>query len=267
MKKVLVWILILFSIVIILIRFSGKIEETVFGIRPKSGISILSTPDAATVFLDSKEVGKTPFDNKDLEVKGYQVALDKDGASWQGKIKLTPRTVTIINRDLASNQASSSGEILTLDRGRGITVISNPSDADVEIDGQDYGKTPISINVTPGEHTILVSHSNYLNRSIRVILPDNFNLTVSIDLAISEADLTTISTPLLTQTPEVTVKQTPTGFLRVRDKGSLQGKEITRVDVGEKLILLEELGGWDRVRLSNGTEGFVSANYVEKVIP
>ncbi|MBI2599596.1 PEGA domain-containing protein [Candidatus Daviesbacteria bacterium] len=267
MKKALAWILILFSLVIILIRFSGKIEETVFGIRPRSGISVLSVPDSATVFLDNQEVGKTPFENKELEVKEYNVKLDKDGASWQGKVKLSSGTVTIINRDLASDQASSSGEILTLDRGRGMTVISNPSDSKVEIDGKEYGKTPISINISAGDHTILVSHPNYLNRSIRVSLPAKFNLTVSVDLAISEVDLSTISTPVVTQTPEVVVKQTPTGFLRVRDKGSLQGKEIAKVNVGDKLILLEELGDWDRVRLSNGIEGFVSSTYVEKVNP
>ncbi|MBI2600285.1 PEGA domain-containing protein, partial [Candidatus Daviesbacteria bacterium] len=127
MKKALAWILILFSIVIILIRFSSKIEESVFGIRPKTGISILSVPDSATVFMDNQEVGKTPYDNNDLEVKEYNVKLDRDGVFWQGKVKLSAGTVTIINRDLASDQASSSGEILSLDRGRGMTVISNPS--------------------------------------------------------------------------------------------------------------------------------------------
>lgn len=267
MKKILLWMLVLFSIVIILIRFSGRIGEAVFDIRPRSGISIFTTPDTAKVFLDGQEAGKTHFENNDLNVKEYNIKLDKDGASWQGKVKLNPGTITIINRDLATNNASSSGEILSLDRGRGITVISNPANSEVEIDGKVYGKTPISVNITPGAHTILISHPNYLKRSIRANLPNNFNLTVSIDLAISEIDLTTIAAPVVTQTPEIIVKQTPTGFLRVRDKGSLQGKEITRVDVGEKLILLEELGGWDRVRLANGTEGFVSANYVEKVTP
>ncbi|OGE26861.1 hypothetical protein A3C26_03080 [Candidatus Daviesbacteria bacterium RIFCSPHIGHO2_02_FULL_39_12] len=267
MKKILVWLLILFSIVIILIRFSSKIEENVFGIRPASGVSILSTPDSATVFLDNQEIGKTPFDNKDLEVREYNVRLNSDGASWQGKVKLKPGTVTIINRDLTVDQASSSGEILALDRGRGITVISHPADSEVEIDGKVYGKTPISINIASGEHTILVSHPNYLKRSIRANLPDNFNLTVSVDLAISEADLSAIPAPVMSETAEVTVKQTPTGFLRVRDKGSLSGKEIVRVNTGDKLILLEELGSWNRVRLSDGTEGFVSSVYIEKVKP
>ena len=267
MKKFLLWILVFISISVLLIRYSSKLAEVFLGIKQISGISILSVPDLATVFLDEKEVGKTPYEDKNLEVRQYNVRLEKDGATWQGKVKLTSRTLTIINRDLAKDQASSSGEILTLDRGRGMTVISNPSEADVEIDGKSEGKTPININLPSGEHTILISHSNYLKRSIRANLPDDFNLTVSVDLALSEADLTAVSTPVITQTPEVLVKQTPTGFLRVRDKASLQGKEINRVNAGETLILLEELAGWDRVRLANGTEGFVSSIYVEKRNP
>lgn len=267
MKKILVWILILLSIIVLLVRYSSKVEEVLLNVKQRGGISILSTPTDARVFLDNKEVGKTPYEDKNLDVKKYNVKIEKDDASWQGNIGLIAQTIVIINRDLAKDQASSSGEILTLDRGKGITVVSNPSEAEVEIDGKSSGKTPISVNVQSGEHTIILSHSNYLKRSIKAILPDNFNLTVSVDLALSEADLSTISAPVITQTPEVYVKQTPTGFLRVRDQASLSGKEIGRVNIGEKLVLLEELAGWDKVRLLSGTEGFVSSAYVEKVKP
>lgn len=264
MKKVLIWILVLISILVLLIRYSSKMAEVFLGVKQRSGISVLSIPEEATVFLDEREVGKTPYEDKNLEHKEYIVKLEKEGASWQGKVKMIAGTLTIVNRDLARNQASSSGEILTLDRGRGMTVISNPTEAQVEIDGKVYGKTPISINLSSGDHTVVISHPNYLKRSIRANLPDRFNLTVSVDLSLTEVDLTTISAPVISQTPEVLVKQTPTGFLRVRDKPALAGKEIAQVKPGDSLILLEELGNWDRVRLPSGTEGFVSSAYVEK---
>lgn len=267
MKKIFIWILILLSVVVLLIRYSSKIEGILLGIKQKSGISVQSTPDQATVFLDGKEVGKTPFEDKNLDVKQYSVKIEKNGATFQGNVKLTAGTMVVINRDLAQGEASSSGEILTLDRGRGITIISNPGDSEVEIDGKIVGKTPISINLDIGEHTILVSHPNYLKRSIKATLPKDFNLTVSVDLALSEADLTTVSAPVITQTPEVIVKETPTGFLRVRDKASLKGLEIAKVNIGDTLILLEELDSWVRVRLADGIEGFVSSSYVEKKTP
>ncbi len=264
MKKTLTWILILLSIVVLIIRFSSSAEELLFGIKQKSGISVLSTPEDATVSLDGKDVGKTPYEDKNLAVKEYSIKIEKDKSVWQAKLNLIAGTVAVINRDLSPDEASSAGEILTLKKGTGITVVSSPADVNVEIDGKSLGKTPNTFDIKPGEHTIILSHINFQNRSIKAKLPEGFNLTVSSDLAISEADLTTISTPVITQTPEVIVKNTPTGFLRVRDKASLSGKEIAQVKVGEALILLEELGSWDRVRLSNNTEGFVSSSYVEK---
>jgi len=259
MKKFIAWALVIISLIILLLRFSDKWAEFLLG--------VYSLPSEARVFLDEKEVGQTPYEAKDLEVKDYIIKIARKEASWQGRVKLTPGTITIVNRDLATDSASSAGEILTLNKGKGLTIISNPTEAAVEIDGKSYGKTPISASIEPGERTILISHPNYLKRSIRADLPNNFNLTISVDLSLSEADLATITTPVITQTPEVTVKQTPTGFLRVRDKGSLNGKEIAQVKPGDTLILLEEQGVWFRIRLPDGTEGFVSSSYVEKKKP
>ena len=267
MKKIIIWILVLVSLLSLVIRFSSNVEEIVFGIKSKSGISVLSTPTDSIVFLDGKEVGKTPYENKDLEVKEIIIKIEKNQYSWQGKISLTSGTVTVVNRDLSNESSSSAGETLSLKKGKGLTVISNPAGSDIEVDGKTVGITPQTLDIPSGEHTILLTHTNYLNRSIKANLVEGFNLTVSSDLAISEADLTTISTPVITQTLEVIVKSTPTGFLRVRDKASLLGEEIAQVKVGGTLILLEELGSWDRVRLSDGIEGFVSATYVEKKIP
>ncbi|MBI4038801.1 PEGA domain-containing protein [Candidatus Daviesbacteria bacterium] len=264
MKKVLVWILVFISIVAILLRFSPKLGEVFLGFKPTSGISILSEPSGAMVFLDNKEVGKTPYEDKNLLVKDYTVRLEKDQASWQGKIKLISGTAVIVERDLATDSASSAGEILTLEKGQGITVISNPADSDVEIDARSYGKTPQTFNIPSGDHTIVVTHPNYLSRSIKAVLPDNFNLTIIVDLALSEVDLSIISTPVITQTPQAIVKNTPTGFLRVRDKPSLLGKEVAQVKPADQLVLLEEAGDWYRVRLPNGVEGYVSSSYVEK---
>lgn len=259
--------LIIISLAALLLRFSDQISQTFLGIKPTSGISVLSQPTEAKVYLDSQEVGQTPFEDKNLKVGDYIVKVEKDGAYWQGKVSLLAGTITVINRDLAQDQASSSGEILTLEKGAGLTVISNPAGADIEIDGKTYGKTPSTVNINTGDHTILLSYQNYLSRSIRVNLPESFNLTVSADLALTEADLTTITTPVINQTPQVTVLQTPTGFLRVRDKPSLNGKETAQVTPGDVLVLLEELDGWDRVRLDDKTEGFVSSAYVEKKNP
>lgn len=264
MKKTVFFILSLISILILLMRFTPTITERVLGIKPKSGVSILSQPAEATVFIDQKEVGRTPYENKDLEVKEYLVKIEKDNTLWQGKVSLNKGTITVINRDLSPNTASSSGEILSLEKGRGLTVVSNPDSSDVEVDGSQYGKTPLTININSGKHAISVSHPNFLQRSIRADLPEGYNLTISVDLALSEADLTAMTTPVIHATEEVVVKSTPTGFLRVRDKPSLNGTEIGRVKPGDTLVLVEDQGEWMRIRTPEEVEGYVSSAYVEK---
>lgn len=266
-KKILAWILVILSLAALVLRFSDKAAELFLGIKQTSGISILSEPTDATVTINDNQAGQTPYENKNLDVGEYKIKIEKNGASWQGRVSLTAGTVAVVNRDLAAETASSAGEILTLDKGKGITIISNPTEADIEIDGKPYGKTPKTIDIESGEHMILINHTNYLKRSIKADLPENFNLTISVDLSLAEVDLTTIQTPVITQTPEVIVKQTPTGFLRVRDKPNLIGKEVAQVKPGEVLTLLEVQGSWNRVRLSNGVEGYVSSSYVEKKNP
>ncbi len=264
MKKTIVWFLVLLSLVALILRFNTRFGEIFLGVKESSGISVISDPVDATVFLDGQEVGKTPFNAKNLEMKTYEIKIQKEKLVWQGKIKLNSGTITVISRDLSLDLASSAGEMLTLEKGNGLTIISSPTESDVTVDGRSVGKTPLTVNTDSGEHTILVSKANYLNRSIRADLPVGFNLTVSADLALSEADLTVVDALVVTQVTEVVVKKTPTGFLRVRDKPNLAGKELAQVKTGETLVLLEELGTWDKVRLANGTEGFVSAVYVQK---
>lgn len=267
MKKVAVWFLVLISLLVLTVRFSSKLPEVLFGIKEKSGISVFSTPEKAEVFIMGEKAGETPFSKDNLEPKIYTIKIEKDGMDWQGKVKLNANTTSVINRDLAKDPTSKAGEVLTLDRGRGLTVVSNPSGADVEIDSKPYGKTPISVDIESGEVNVLISHPGYLKRSISAKLPEGFNLTIFSDLAISEVDLTTFTTPPITATPEVVVKASVApnpGFLRVRDKPSTSGKEVARASAGESLILLSEEGSWFRVRSKDGTEGYVSASYVDK---
>lgn len=264
MKKTVVWFLVLLSLIALILRFNAKFGEIFLGVKESSGISVISDPAGATVFLNGQEVGKTPLSEKNLEVKTYEIKIQKEKLVWQGKVKLTAGTVTVVSRDLSADLASSAGEMLTLEKGSGLTIISSPTEAGIVVDGKSLGKTPLIVSVDSGEHMIVVSKANYLNRSIRADLPSGFNLTVSADLALSEADLTVAPLPVATQVPEVVVKNTPTGFLRVRDKPNLTGKELAQVKPGETLVLLEEQGVWGKVRLANGTEGYVSAVYIQK---
>lgn len=264
MKKAAYLILIFISVLVLLVRFLVNPLTSYLGFGQRAGIKITSIPQAK-VFLDDKEAGTTPYQNETLKPKEYLVRLSSPDGLWQGKVSVKGGTLAVVNRELSSQTASSSGEVLTLTSGKGAVVVSNPSQAALQVDGKNYGKTPLSISdLASGEHTFLLSHDNYLKRSIRAFIPANLVLNLVVDLAIAEADLTVVAVNPQVNPNQVVVKDTPTGFLRIREQPSIASAEVGRISPGDKLILLEEVSGWDKVRLPDGRQGYVSSSYVKK---
>lgn len=61
-------------------------------------------------------------------------------------------------------------------------------------------------------------------------------------------------------TKTITIKDTPTGFLRVRKTPG--GEEITKISPGEQYNLVKEAIGWVQIVLEDGTSGWVSKQYI-----
>lgn len=262
-------ILVFVSVIVLGLRFGVKPISDLLGIKERAGLRVESNP-SSTVLVDGVEVGKTPFESDQMKT-GYSLvelkAVGEGGGelSWKGNVPLVNGTVTVVNRDLASSVATSSGEVIVLEKGKGVNIISSPDGAEVVINGKEYGKTPLSVEeLGAGEHVFIVGRANYLKRSIKAALIEGYKLNVSVDLALSEADLTKILTTPLETSQEVVIKRTPTGFLRVRSEASTNSPEVGRVNPGETLILLEEVPNWFRIRLPDGKEGYISSQYAEK---
>jgi hypothetical protein len=60
----------------------------------------------------------------------------------------------------------------------------------------------------------------------------------------------------------VTIKETGTGWLRVRETPSSGGKELAKVDVGETFPYFEKQSGWYQIEYEKGKKGWVSGTYV-----
>lgn len=271
MRKVSIITLVFLSIVALILRFGANPLIKTLGLEPRAGLRVESNKKAK-VLVNGSEVGNTPFQNESMTEGEYLVSLKPDEeatssvqVSWQGYVKLNGGTLTVVNRELADTQSASSGEVINLEKGNGVTVVSIPTSAVVSMDGKEIGRTPVKLNgVLSGEHQFLISKDNFLKRSIKASLVEGYNLNLSVDLAIAEVDLSKVPTIPTTQTAQVVVRATPTGFLRVRSEANLNSQEVGRVNPGETLVLLEELPNWDRVRLPDGQEGYVSSSYVEK---
>ena len=265
MKKTFFALILLISLIVLAFKFANFLPQAL-GIRQTAGIRIQSDPDGANVVIDDQTLGKTPYEVDNLEAKEVSIKLSSGNGNWEGKVVLAPQTITFVNRQLSSESLSQAGEILSLDKGAGVTVISSPSGAEVSADGQILGKTPGTFGVSEGEHTFVVSKAGFINRSIQAILPRDYNLRLAVDLAASEEQIPepSLLKPVLT-TPKVKVLSTPTGFLRVRDRASTLGREIGRVTPGDELAFIEVSSSWTKIKMEDGTEGFVSSQYVTHI--
>jgi len=234
-------------------------------------LQIISSP-SAQIFLDGQLAGTTPYQNKNLGKKETMIKLATNSASWSSQVKLNAGTWTIVNRELSENPLLSSGEILALEKGKGLYVISTPDQAEVEIDDKKVGSTPLFIpELSPGDHKIVLSKENYVPRAIQARVHKAYKLVINVQLALKQETLAKLLIPI-SASSEVTLSKkkikilpTSTGWLRVRDQPSLAGKEIARINEGEEVVLLQEEKEWFKIRTSQGIEGWISAQFAQKL--
>ncbi len=234
--------------------------------KDPAALKIETTPQA-TVFFNDNNVGQTPYSVQNLPPGPLSVKLATDNQNWSTKVNLTSGAWTIIRRDFGATEASSSGEILSLEKGTGLIIISAPDKASVVIDGQSVGETPLVLkDLKTGDHQVDLSKDSYLPRTINLKVIAGYQLTVSAQLAlgVNIADQASPSAGLTSEKKQATIKETGTGWLRLRTLPSLSGQEIAKVDVGTIVSVLEEKVDWIKISLSDGKQGWVSSQFVQK---
>ena len=157
--------------------------------KNNAGLQIFSQPQA-DVFLNSEKIGQTPFLSKELAAGDYDLKIATGSASWQTKIKLNGGALTVVNRQLSSgNFFDEQGEILTLEDGKGLVVTSNPSGAEVNIDDQKKGVSPLVLsNQEAGSFRISLAKEGYLSRSVAVQVHSDFIKEYSSSLTRSSSE-------------------------------------------------------------------------------
>lgn len=266
--KTILLILVFLSLVAMVFRFGMDPIKQLLGLQDRAGLSIESNPKAAVV-LDGKDLGMTPV-SVDQLIPGtgrveLKTTINNKEVSWQGNVPLNEGVVTVVNRELSENQATASGEVISLERGSGVLILSNPTESTVAVDGKEVGKTPVEVELPVGSHVFSLSRASYLTRSIKANSLAERKLVISVDLSLDQADLTKIETQPLMISRQVEILPTPTGYLRVRKGPNASSVEIGRADTGEKLYLLEEVGGWYKVRTNQSLEGYISSSYAKKL--
>ena len=269
-------------VILLIIAFSFGIY-TFLSTRGTSvaGLKIVSVP-VASVFLNDKLLGKTPYEDRVVPGEYILKLIPEDtttqSASWQGKVQLSPALLTYIKRELGTSELTSSGEILSLEKNSSneaqVAVFSTPDAASILFDGQEKGATPFVVrNVLPGEHDVAVNSPGFIGRTVRVQALAGYTVSVNFQLALLQTDESKPNTSSVfptgaktegVKTPRVKIKDTPTGFLRVRISPSTNATETAQVKPGETYTFLEEKEGWFKISYESGKEGWVSSRYAEK---
>jgi len=297
------WLMIVVGVLVLVLV--GLIVKSKFFNKQGPGALQITTSPRATVFVDGNQVGVSPFFNDNIQSGEHTIKIvpesTVDGLSdWETKVDLLPGILTVINRDFGSTEALSSGEILSLEKtGRkdmsSIAVVSIPDQAVVKLEGEPKGFAPLTIDdLAPGDYQIVISASGYEERTISANTIGGYKLIINVQLAqqiegieeatdsaeVDEEEETAVeenedAEPTATPTPKakvtppatpyVEIKDTPTGFLRVREDSSTDSEELIKVDPGDFFPYIEEENGWYKIEYEDGEEGWISGVYADLV--
>ncbi len=278
-------VLLVISVLLILagIFLLVRIAASTITPKGKGGLQVTSNIKS-TVFLNNKAIGNTPLckcENETIQSGEYELRIVPDDKTMQpftNRIKVNPGVLTAVERTFFPGALASS-YVLTLEKTKStnaeVFIASIPDGALVSIDGESRGVTPLSINsISASEHEIEIQKQGFGKKTVRVRAVPSYKLVLNLVLGTdSGTDDTEITVPTQTPAPStsptptgdtVTIKSTPTGFLRVRETASTGAKEIGRVEPEKTYKLLDENTSWYQIELETGIEGWVSKQYAEK---
>jgi hypothetical protein len=238
----------------------------------KSGIEIISYPQAK-VYIGEKEAGMTPYKNNSLSPGELNIRLVSGGQEWSKTIHLQNGANTVVNREFGDNGTGGGYTLYFESTGNkeraGIMISSRPDKSTVFIDDEVKGYSPVRVeNAGDGDRKLTISFPGYKSINSYIRLVNGYQLVVEADLA---EEKTIVLTPTVTPTPLATdtsghlieIKETETGWLRVRDTPSSSGTEVTKVKPKEKYKMIDQNKEWLKIDLGNGKSGWILAKYAD----
>jgi hypothetical protein len=253
-------------------------------------LSITSEPANASVFIDNTEVGKTPFSSGTLTSGDYDLRIEspgfegqfarinvKNGYNLNISVKLfpipVPTKVSAYEGNTDLYDLSHNNTLVTADPNnwskavvywnttRGINLaelgVNKEAIFDYFIDykGSLYDNNGTSITISQASSAIQqAKKGGYLGKT-----SDGQGLSEPAKQTLEALNQSGLGVGAKT----AKIKETGTGWLRVRDVAGLNGVEVARVDVGGSYAVLEEQDEWVKVRVSDSVSGWVSKTYVE----
>lgn len=258
---------IVFLLVVLLVNREGG----------RGALQVTSVPNSQ-VFLNGKHVGKTPFCLCELpqllKTGDYSIKLiptETGFREFEQKITIYPGVLTVVDRTFDKQISKSSGSIITLSPTEKtkseLLIISFPGKAQVVLDSNQEGITPLfTQDITPSDHEIKILKDGYKEKIIKVkaTLGKRLEITVTLGVKANDALQEKNSSSSASLSSKVIILDTPTGFLRVRERDSLNSPQIATVNPGDRFDLVSEKSEWFEIRLLDGKTGWISSTYARK---
>jgi len=282
-----------FGLIVAMIFLSGC-SRISFPSRSQGALQITTEGDETyAVYLEENHLGETPFFDEKIKSDDYVLSI-RDPISgnslWQSRIKISKRTLTVVNFDPATNPEESSSEILYLDplsdkKATKLSISTLPDHVVVKIDGQVQGFSPITFDdLSEGDHEIVLEGPGYLTKTINAKLTVGHHLIIQAELgrntslrveetveipesspsgqpttATESAQLSPDRTTTPTQTSQTTSQQFGT-----LESGTSRGYESPEDITGGAVEILTATVGIDWLRVRSSPNG-IASNEVARV--
>jgi len=255
-------------------------------VPPGRGALQVNSNTKATVLLDGKNIGETNLclcdQNQTVQEGEHTLKIIPHDTTLQPytvKIKIFPNVLTAVERTFLPGSFASS-YVLNLEKTNekeaSLFVASLPDGALVTLDGNQVGATSyFAKSISASEHEIEIQKQGFGKKTIRIRTVAGYKLVINVvlgtDSGTSDEIVPTpeptsaIASSSATITTQVKIKKTPNNFLNVREDTSTTSTIITKVHDGETYEFVEEKGSWFQIKLTDGTTGWISATYAERV--
>jgi hypothetical protein len=140
--------------------------------RPHAGLKVQSTVPNAEVFVDGSSLGRAPVDRGDLDPGKHYVVVHRDG-------------YTDFKREVFLMENQSVALVADLSATGAIRVLSTPEGAEVRVDGELIGKTPVSRDqISAGDHVIEFRLKGYFDHKETMKVEGGREKVFSVDLKV-----------------------------------------------------------------------------------
>jgi len=138
--------------------------------RPRGALKVQSLVPNAEVFFDGSSLGRAPIDRNDLDPGKHYVVVHKDGfTDFKREIILIENQTMTLVADL-----SATGSL---------RVLSSPEGAEVKIDGELIGKTPVQRDaVSSGDHIVEFKMKGFFDHKETMKIEGGREKVFSVDL-------------------------------------------------------------------------------------